>query len=157
VKFSPDGALLATASGDNSINIYDVKNNKLITSLTGHKSWVRDISFSEDGTKLISCSDDSRLITWDINNIQNILIRDNSKFGFSWILSVAFNEDSKTYAYGGVNGNAVIETTFGDYKAKINKPINRILFKPNEGIYLKIAIATRGKGVMLIDAKNMHR
>jgi WD40 repeat protein len=155
VKFSPDGTLLATASGDNTIKIYDVKNIKLLASLTGHKSWVRDISFSGDGTRLISCGDDSRIIEWNITNIQNIRVLNNSKIAFCWILSVAFNNDSKSYAYGDFNGNTIIDTPFSRYKINFNVPINKVIFKPNENDVLEIAIATRGKGVFLINAKDM--
>lgn len=155
VKFSPDGTILATASADHKINIYELKNSKLLTSLTGHKSWVREISFSGDSTKLISCGDDSRVITWDVTDINDICIVKNSKATSGWILSIAFNMDSKTYALGGINGKAIIKTQFGDFSTNIHAPINRIIFKPNEGPYLKIAIATRGNGVIFIESKNM--
>ena len=53
VEFSPDGSLLATSGGDGMVNIYDVKGKKLITSLSDHGDWVREVSFSKDSTRLI--------------------------------------------------------------------------------------------------------
>jgi len=155
VEFSPDGKLLATASGDKTIKIYEVKTYKLITSLKGHKNWVRGISFSGDGTKLISCGDDSRIITWNISDVHNIGIQDELKLYYIWILSVDFNQDNKTYVFGGIDGKLRIESPFGTDFGKIGSPINRIKFKPNENIYIITAIATRGKGVMYVDARNM--
>jgi len=155
VKFSPDGKLIASASGDGLINIYDTENFKLITFLNGHRSWVRDISFSRDSTKLISCGDDSRIITWNISDLNRIAIVESSRKGFNWLLSVDLNEDSKTYVSGGIDGKIRIVTKFGKYTARIRKTINKVIFKPNEGSFLKVAIATRGKGVILIDAMDM--
>jgi WD40 repeat protein len=155
VAFSPDGNMLATAGGDKTIIIYDVKNNKLLASLTGHKSWVRDISFNGNGEKLISCGDDSRIITWNIADRNRIRKQEDSKFGLSWFLSIAFNIDCVTYVSGGMDGKVKIVGQYGEYITKVGVPVNKVLFKPNEGNYLKIALATRGKGAMLIDVRNM--
>lgn len=153
IAFSPDGNYIATSGGDKLINIYG--NGTLITRLSGHKNWVRDISFNSKGTKLISCGDDGKIITWNISDISNPRIINESRHGFNWLLSVDYNQDDKTYAFADFRGNAEIIGQFGIYKTNIKAPINKILFKPNEGIYLKIAIATRGKGVLLINAKSM--
>ena len=153
IVFSPDGNYIATSSGDKLINIYG--NGALITILSGHKDWVRDISFSSDGTKLISCGDDGKIITWDISDINKPRIINESRHGFNWMLSVDINKDDKTFAFADFKGNAEIIGQFGGYKTNVKAPINKLLFKPNKGIYLKIAVATRGKGVLLIDAKNM--
>lgn len=154
VKFSPDGKLIATASGDKIINIYEVKSFKLIGSLTGHRSWVRDISFSKDGTKLISCGDDSRIITWNISDIYKIRKQNAKKVGLDWLLSIDFHKDKGTYAYGGMNGEIKIVTPIGSYILKIARPIQKILFNPQR-IYLKVAVATRGNGVIMTDTRNM--
>jgi len=153
ISFSPDGNYIATSSGDKLIHIYE--DGALIAKLSGHNDWVRDISFNSDGSKLISCGDDGKIITWNITDINAPRIIDESKHGFKWLLSVDFNQDDQIYAFSGFNGNAQITGILGGYKMNVKAPVNKILFKPNEGIYLRIAIATRGKGVLFIDAKNM--
>jgi WD40 repeat protein len=155
IAFNPNCTMLASASADKSIKIYDLISGKLITSLTGHKSWVRDLSWSSDGAELISCGDDSRIIIWNIRENNNINKRNSSRIGAGWLLSVKFHEDNNTYVTGGTNGKAWIITSFNQYTSKIKYPINKILFKPNEGMYLKLALATMGKGVILINANNM--
>lgn len=156
VKFSPDGNMVASSGGDGLINIYDVEKCLLIASLNGHRSWVRDISFSRNGTKLISCGDDSRIIAWNITDIKNIEIEESSKKGFNWCLSVDMNEDGDTYVSGGMNGKVRIVTDLTEYVARIKRPVNKVLFKPNEGSFLKVAVATYGKGVFLIDATKLN-
>jgi len=156
VAFSPDEKIVASACADKTIYIYETKSGNLITKLKAHKNWVRGLAFSKDGSKLISGGDDSRIIIWDISDLNNIKIRSSSKHSFSWILSVDFNQDNTTYAFGDFNGNTEIIGRFGIYKMNVKSPINKILFKPNQGSYLIIAFATRGKGALIIDAKNME-
>ncbi len=156
LAFSPDGCLFASASGDHLISIYDIESKTLVASLSGHKNWVRSISFSPDGTKLISCGDDSKVIKWEISDLNNIIIAQLSREGFDWFLSVDFNEDSRTYVTGGIDGKIRIVANFENYSARIGKPINKVIFKPNEGYFLKVAVATRGSGVIFMEANDME-
>jgi len=155
VTFSPDGKITAAAGGDRMISIYNSENGDLITSLTGHKNWVRDISFSQDATKLISCGDDGRVITWNLTDINNIYKSDEKKEAYNWLLSIDNMDDGKTYVTGGVNGIARIVGLYGAYKVRIGVPVTRLLFKPNSGSQAKIAIASGGKGVIMVDARLM--
>jgi len=156
VAFTPDGKYFASSSGDKSINIYDTEKGKLISTLIGHRNWVRAISFSKDGCRLISCGDDAKIIIWNVSDMHKIQIQNISKHGLGWLSGVDFNEDSKTYAFGDINGNATIMHNFGFDKVKINTIINKLLFKPGELTNLKIAVATMERGVVLIDAKDME-
>ena len=156
IDFSPDSKYLAAASGDMTISIYSIPENTLIKSLIGHRNWVRDVCFSENGEKLISCGDDSRIIIWDVNSLlqeESILLL---KVIYSWIVSVDYNPDNKSFVIGSLKGKIFISTPFIGYIKKVRKPINMILFKPNEGKYMVLAVATRGNGVYLIPAEIMR-
>jgi WD40 repeat protein len=157
VTFSSDGQLFASAGEDGLVNIYDTGKMNLVISLSGHTSWVRNLCFSNDGKKLLSVGDDSRAIIWDISDINNKVKMTESKNGISWLLCADFFADSKTFAVGDLRGHVKISGQFMDYKIKLGKPVQKVLFKPNEGDVIKIAIATRGKGVVLIDAKNIKQ
>jgi WD40 repeat protein len=157
LAFSPDGRLAATCGGDGQIAIYDIERACLITSFKGHKSWVRDVAFNREGNKLISCGDDSKTIVWDISHLGNVKALINSNIGSGWILCADFNDDGNVFAQGDFNGNLLIIGELETYKARIGKPVNKISFKPNEGIYLKLVVATRGKGAFFIDAVNIKK
>ena len=77
------------------------------------------------------------------------------KHGLSWIISANYHDDCKTYISGDFKGIIRIQSSSAEYTMKIGKMINKVLFKPNEGSFMKAAIATRGKGVILIDAATM--
>ncbi|KAI0459330.1 soluble quino protein glucose/sorbosone dehydrogenase [Xylaria acuta] len=69
VGFSPDGRLIATASFDNSIKIFD-KEGKFLASLRGHVAPVFQVAFSADSRLLASCSRDTTLKTWDMRTFK---------------------------------------------------------------------------------------
>lgn len=155
VKIGPNGNLFATASGDKTINIYELANGKQIQSLKGHKNWVRDISFSSDSKTLLSCGDDSQIIKWDLSELDSISSRVLKKGIIQWFTSIDYVSNQNTFLFGGINGDLIVSTSLGKYKAKLTNPINRAQFLPNPGNFIKVVVATSGKGVLLVEAEEM--
>jgi len=65
VAISADGKLLASASSDKSVRIWDAVTRKSIHKLTGHGNDVTCVAFSPDGTRVASCGNDGTVIVWD--------------------------------------------------------------------------------------------
>jgi RNA polymerase sigma factor (sigma-70 family) len=55
IRFSPDGKLLAAASTSNSVDIWDVSTRKKICAWQAHEMPVRNMVFSVDGRRLLTC------------------------------------------------------------------------------------------------------
>ncbi|MCF3605449.1 CHAT domain-containing protein [Planktothrix agardhii 1033] len=72
VSFSPDGKKLATASGDNTVKLWDTATGKEIKTLTGHTKSVNSVSFSPDGKQLATASGDNTVKLWDASSGKEI-------------------------------------------------------------------------------------
>jgi WD40 repeat protein len=74
ISFSPDGKILASASDEAIVRLWDVNSGKEIQTLKGHTSRVNRVSFSPDGKTLASASDDSTIILWNLN-LDDLLVK----------------------------------------------------------------------------------
>ena len=65
VQFSPDGRLLATSDGDR-VHIWETATGKKICELDGHRGDILSVTFSANGKRLASSSQDSTCVIWDL-------------------------------------------------------------------------------------------
>lgn len=66
LQYSPDGTLLASASMDNTIGLWNAAEATLHARLTGHDAEVFSVAFSPDGKMLASGSYDQTVKLWDV-------------------------------------------------------------------------------------------
>ena len=57
---------MLSASGDNTIGIWDLKSGNLISKLNGHTGCVSSIDISLDGEICVSGGGDNKVFVWDL-------------------------------------------------------------------------------------------
>jgi len=65
VVFSHDSRQLASASGHQTIKIWDAETGRCMQTLEGHSGWVYSVVFSHDSRQLASASGDQTVKIWD--------------------------------------------------------------------------------------------
>lgn len=64
VAWSPDSQLLAIACPDSSIQVWDIRQDRLVRTWCGHAETIRSLAFTSDGKWLASSSNDRTVRLW---------------------------------------------------------------------------------------------
>jgi WD40 repeat protein len=103
ISFSPLGDILASASYDRTVKLWDPENGQLLQTLS-HINQVRSLAFSPDGGTLTTGCADGILRLWDLRTGRNTVTIP----GDYSISSVVFCPDGKTLAAGLRDGRVML-------------------------------------------------
>jgi WD40 repeat protein len=107
IAFDSQGGLLATCSGDGLVHLWDVRATKKgavesmaadrpLRTFRGHTEAVTAVSFSTDGTRLASISDDATVKVWDVPTGHEALAL--APIGSGYASLVVFSSDGNALA-----------------------------------------------------------
>jgi WD40 repeat protein len=98
VDWSPDGSVVATATADNNVVLWDVGRKEVRSKLRGHRAGIRGVAFSPDGELLASAAYDKTIRVWNVETGEATTTLEGHEAG---VESVAFGPASKTLVSAG--------------------------------------------------------
>ncbi len=155
VAFSPKGRLLASASDDTKLMLWDADTRKPVATLPGHGGEVLGVAFSRDGKLLASASRDGTVILWDEATRQRRGPPLDAKHGWAW--AVAFHPDGRTLAVAHEDGAVVLwdvadGRASGKPRATLKRHDQRVLSLAYSPDGTLLATASADRRVALWDA-----
>jgi WD40 repeat protein len=131
VVFSPDGQLVASASGDSTVRVWETATGACRHELKGHTEYVYAVVFSPDGQLVASASNDTTVRVWETATgaCRSVLE------GHSGLVStVVFSPDGQLVASASDDSTVrVWETATGACRSVLHQPlpVSRITFSPD--------------------------
>jgi WD40 repeat protein/uncharacterized caspase-like protein/energy-coupling factor transporter ATP-binding protein EcfA2 len=127
--FSPDGKLIATASSDGLVKLWQ-SNGKLLRDLNGHQNRVTAIAFRSDGKAIATASADKTVKIWNLDG-KALLTLSGHK---DWVTDVRFHPNGQWIASASRDGtirlwrsNGQLVQTFRGHRGWVN----RLSFSPD--------------------------
>jgi WD40 repeat protein len=160
VTLSPKRDLMALALTDNSIQVYQTADKKLLHTLTGHTNIITELEFSPDGEKLYSASHDTWVRVWNrsgkqigafqptgADNIPNEVLGMGISADGKMLATIPFDGKTKIWdaekftlireldAFGGYDNSDAVFSPDGQYLAAITAN-GLFLWKVSDGTQL---------------------
>ncbi len=113
VAFSPDGEILASASDDKTVKLWNTQTGQFLKKLEGHDQRVWSVAFSPDGKTVASSSEDKTVRLWDIHTGECWKVLEKHTH---WVRGVAFSSDGKILASGSSDRTVILwDAQTGNY------------------------------------------
>ena len=150
LAFDPRGGMLAAASDDYTISLWDLAREQRVgIPLVGHTDVLTSVAFSSDGSELVSGSRDHTVRLWDVAAQRQV---GAPLIGVRGVNSVAFSPDGTMLVSAAPDGLRLWSKTSRDELGVLRGPPGRQLFSVAFNPDGNVVAASTGADVRLWDA-----
>jgi WD40 repeat protein len=133
IVFSPNGQLLASASKDRSIRVWDVSTGICRSTMVGHTGWISSLGFSSDGSLLASSSADKTIRLWNAATWSHkATLRGHTEI----VVTLAWSQDSLSIVTGSYDGTVKLwdaekELCYATLEGHTDRPVRAVAISPD--------------------------
>jgi len=126
--------LIACATRDCAIHLYNSDSGVLVSTLVGHSGYIPALKFSSDGAQLVSCSWDGSIIVWDVRTELPLKVLTGHD---RRVNDIAFSHDGQYLASASWDTTVKIYNTSADFKCihtfpTGEKPVNTVAWSADD-------------------------
>jgi WD40 repeat protein len=118
VAFSPDGQILATASADTSVQLWDIPSGEVWSTIHVRSGEIHALAFAPDGRTLATAGASGTVKLWPVQRVSRqkikheIVVEERERMALRGhkhaVFAVAFAPDGKSLASAGRDGTVVL-------------------------------------------------
>ena len=141
--YSPDGARILTASGDNTAKIWDAQTGDQLLALEGHTDRVNGAVYSPDGARILTASFDITAKIWDSETGEELLALKGHAGG---VHSAQYSPDGARILTTSDDGTAKIwDSETGEELLALKGRFTSAVYSPDGARILTASIDTTAK------------
>jgi WD40 repeat protein len=137
VAFSPDGKIIASASNDSTVRLWDAATGAALHTFKDHTHSVRSVAFSPD-SKMVASAEAFMVRLWDATmGAASQMLESQTPPDQDLIFSVSFSPDTKVVAVGYANEIQLWDTATGASLQRLEvyrRFTNAVAFSPDGNI-----------------------
>jgi WD40 repeat protein len=137
LAYSPDGSLIATATGFGAVLVRDTETGQVKFNLPGHKFGVHGLAFDPSGKRLASGDRSGHITLWDLATQKPV---QELRVGASFVWSIAFLDEGRKLVSEVSNGSVIL------FDLESGKPLTGVM--PPGGIRRFIPDPTRNRLIL---------